>query len=158
MELNGLLTAFLLLLLAILASVSVIMALSVRKTWRQIVSFITPAAENQESPLAVVLDALAQRVGHSIAVEVKTTLLGKESGLKRGEQAVAGDVAMDLLGQEKPLLAGLLEGFPTLKKRLLKNPGLIGAALGLLGGNGKGGGPAPAGGGGGGNSQSAFRI
>ncbi len=157
-EWNTVLTGVLLLLLVGFGIIFGYFLLKVRKTWREIVSFITPRAENEESPLAVVLDALAHRAGQAVAMEVKTTFMGKESGLKRGERAVAGDVAMDLVGQEQPLIAGLLEGFPTLKKRLLKNPGLIGAALSLLGGNGKGGDKAPTGGGGGGSSQGIFRI
>jgi len=152
------LTIVLLVLLTILTSIMVFVALAFYKIRRQLTSFITPMAENEESPLALVLDALAHRAGQAVAMEVKTTFMGKESGLKRGERAVAGDVAMDLVGQEQPLIAGLLEGFPTLKRRLLKNPGLIGAALSLLGGNGKGGGAAPVVGGGGGNSQSAFKL
>ena len=158
MELNTVLTTVSLLLLAVLTSTVGLLALAVRKTWREIVSFITPRAENEESPLALVLDSLAHRTGQAVAMEVKTTFMGKESGLKRGERAVAGDLAMDLVGDRQPLIAGLLEGFPTLKKRLLKNPSLIGAALSLLGGNGKGGGPAPAGGGGGSTNQSVFRF
>jgi len=157
-ELNTVLTTVSLLLLAVLTSTIVLLALAVRKIWREIVSFITPRAENEESPLAVVLDAVSHRAGQAVAMEVKTTFMGKESGLKRGEQAVAGDLAMDLAADQQPLIAGLLDGFPTLKKRLLKNPALISAALSLLGGNGKGGGQAPAGGGGGGTNQSAFRF
>lgn len=155
------LTAVLLALLVNLTSIIVIFALVVRKKWRDIQTFITPEGENQESPLGVALDLVARRFGLAVAMEVKTTFMGKESGLKRGEAAVAGDIAMDLMASSQPLIAGLLEGFPTLKKRLLKNPGLVGAALSLLGGNGKGGGVAPGGGGvspGGGSNQSAFTL
>lgn len=152
------LTGISLALLLVLVSMVALFLLAVRKTWRQVVAFITPRAENEESPLGITLDAVAHRMGQAVAMEVKTTFMGKESGLKRGEAAVAGDVAMDVMAGEQPLIAGLLEGFPTLKKRLLKNPSLIGAALNLLGGNGKSGGGAPTGGGGGGNHQGAFTI
>lgn len=158
MELNAVLTVLQLAFLVASALTFLICALMIRKAWQGIVSFVSPRAENQESPLALVLDATAQRIGQAAAMEIKTTLMGKESGLKRGERAVAGDVAMDMAAESQPLLAGLLEGFPTLKKRLLKNPALIGAALGLLGGNKQGGGTAPVGGGGGGNHQSVFNI
>jgi len=156
---NIVLTWALLLVLVIQTTTVLVFALAVRKTWREVVSFVTPLAENQESPLGLVMDDMAQKMGHATAMEVKTTFMGKESGLKRGEQAVAGDMAVDLVADQYPLLAGVLDGFPTLKKRLLKNPGLIGAALSVLGGKNNGG-PAPVGGGGGGSIdiQSAFKL
>lgn len=158
---NTLLTAVGLALLGVLTATTVVLALEIRRAWREVVLFVSPVAENEESPLGVALDALAHRVGQAVAVEVKTTLMGKESGLKRAENAVAAGITQDILAEKQPVLAGILSGFPTLKKTLLKNPGLVGAALNLLSGNGQAGGKAlgpNTGGNGAENSKSAFQI
>jgi len=152
-DVNTVLTAASTALLLVLAVLVVVFGLAVRKVWGEALAFVSPAGENQPSALALLISQVAHQSGQAMAMEVKTTLMGKESSLRRGERAVAGDVALDLLSQEKPLLAGVLEGFPTLKKRLLKNPALLDAALGLLGGMNKGSGSPP--GGDGGSKQDA---
>ena len=158
MDINTVLTVVLLSVMLVLTAAVIGLCIAAGRKWGELVSFISPVAENEESPLAMVLDDVSRKMGHAIAMEVKTTFMGKESGFKRGEQALAGDLAMDLAADQQPLLMGLLDGFPTLKKRLLKNPSLVGAALSVLGGNKPPSGSAPTGGGGGGNNQSAFQL
>ena len=157
---NTVLTGVLTLICFISGLVFILCVVTVRKLWREVVQFITPPAENEPSALALLFAQLAHQGGQAIAMEIKTTFMGKESGMKRGEQALAGDVLTDVVGAQSPIMGAILDGFPTLKKRILKNPGLVGAALNLVGGMAKSGtvGKGPAGGGGAGNHQSAFHI
>ena len=157
---NTILTGVLTLICLISSVVFILSVVAARKLWRDIVRFITPPAENEPSGLALLLAQIAHQSGQAIAQEVKTTMMGKESGMKRGEQALGADVLTDVVDSQSPILGAILDGFPTLKKRLMKNPGLVGAALNLVGGIGKAGngGSGPAGGGGASSHQSAFHI
>lgn len=88
-------------------------------------SFITSTDENTPSPFAQVFDTLSHTAGHAIAMEVKTTIMGKMSGDARLEKAIASDIAKDQLEANHPLASGLLEQFPSLKKRAIKNPAVL---------------------------------
>tara|TARA_Y100000310_G_scaffold303899_1_gene342603 strand:+ start:200 stop:595 length:396 start_codon:yes stop_codon:yes gene_type:complete len=88
-------------------------------------SLLLPLGENQPSPLATWVEASAHSQGRAIATEIKTTLMGQASGRARLQTAIEGDMAQDALTVNNPLVAGLLESFPTVKKRALKNPGVI---------------------------------
>jgi hypothetical protein len=88
------------------------------------VAFITAPDEKTPSPLAQFIDLISHTAGHAIAVEAKTTLMGKASAVARTEQGVLADMTGDLLTSQSPVLGGILDMFPSLKKRVLKNPEL----------------------------------
>lgn len=94
--------------------------------------FVDPPAVGGLSPLATILESLARSAGHSIALEVKTTLMGKISGASRLEAGVMSDIASDVMTDQSPLLSGLLDSMPSLKKRLIKNPQLVGSIMGMM--------------------------
>jgi len=96
-------------------------------------TFLTSPGKDQPSPLAFVAQTLATTIGHAVAVEAKTTLMGKSSVIARQEQGVMGDLASDGLASASPVMSALLSSFPSLQKRLLKNPGLLSLVIGKLG-------------------------
>lgn len=103
--------------------------------WRRICEivwdFIAPQGDNKPSKLANILQIFADMVGRSIASTLKSTFMGLESGLKRSEQAVQGEI-VEAQASQNPILASVLESFPKLKKTLKRNPALIDVALGMM--------------------------
>lgn len=89
-------------------------------------SVITPEAEGKPSQLGMITEATAVIFGRAITAQIKTTLMGMESGVIRAQKAVEGDIAQDLAGQSP--IAGLLASFPHLSKTLKRNPALMGVA------------------------------
>jgi len=79
--------------------------------------FISPAGENEPSPLAKTVDLAAQMLATRLTVQLKSTFMGIESGEARKAAAAAAE--------DNPA-AGLLSIFggkyPGSSKRLAKNP------------------------------------
>jgi hypothetical protein len=98
----------------------------------ELVKFISPVDEKTASPLTQIYDQLIDRAGKIITLHIKTTLMGNLSAQSRQIKGIEADIADDVASQQSPLLAGLLNSFPTLKKRLTKNPQLLQAILPLL--------------------------
>jgi hypothetical protein len=99
---------------------------------RQITSFITPESDGKPSPLANSIEAISEIFGRSITAQIKTTLMGVESGLVRGSKSVDKAIAEDALRMSNPLISGLLDSFPAVKKTLSKNPALLDLAISQL--------------------------
>ncbi len=95
--------------------------------------FLSPISEGELSPLATLWQALVGQFIARLTDAIKSNFLGMESGIKKQEAMLQGDLAMDDLQGKSMGLAALLGSFPSLKRRLLRNPALIDMALGLLG-------------------------
>lgn len=102
------------------------------KIKRYITELVTSPAVGVASPLALMIEAASKTAGRTIAMEVKTTLMGKASVTSRQEAGIVADIAGDQLQAQMPLMSGLLDTMPSLKKRLLKNPGLLASIAGAL--------------------------
>lgn len=124
---NILLAALLLVLVASIVG----LALLYRAIKRQILAFIVPAKEGEASALAQALDAFSIMLARSLTAQIKTTLMGMNSGLARAEKAIQGDLALDVAGQN-PTIGGILAAFPSLGKTLRRNPQLLDLALSFL--------------------------
>jgi hypothetical protein len=59
--------------------------------------------------------------------------MGMQSGDKRLEQAVAMDMAKDATNNANPILGAVLSAFPSVSKRIMKNPAALPLLTGLLG-------------------------
>jgi len=92
-------------------------------------AFIAPESEGKLSPFANVCQVLADMTGRSIVATLKSTFMGKQSGEARGEQAVLGDI---IESSANPLVAGLINSFPALKKTIRRNPALLDIAMNFL--------------------------
>lgn len=90
--------------------------------------FLVPATEGECSPAA----QLCRLAGQGMAQEIKSTLMGINSGESRLAAATEADIFQDAASLKSPLLAGLLQAAPSLSKRLRKNPALMQAILTLL--------------------------
>lgn len=103
---------------------------------RIVEDFTAAADENTPSPLAQLTDQVAGTFATRMVNSLKSSFLGMQSVAKRNEQRLQGDVALDLASQVNPLLGAALGSFPAVRKRLEKNPELIGLAAQYLGGRG----------------------
>lgn len=110
--------------------------------------FITPPKEGEHSAAALAGDALAIMFARAMAAQLKTTFMGMQSGLVRGQKALEGDIA-EGIAEKSPLAMAAMTAFPALRKSLRRNPQLLDTAMQLLGGlSAKGSGSSPAGNGG----------
>lgn len=115
----------------------VLVAISrVKRVFNEVKAFITPETKGEPSPLAITVDNISSVFARSFVAQFKTTLMGVESGIKRQEKAVAGDVALDV-ARSAGGLAGLLTQFPSVSKHIRRNPGLVDAALQMLSSRGQ---------------------
>lgn len=89
-----------------------------------IITFVTPKKKGELSPLYQTCDALAAIIARAVVAQAKTTLMGLESGMVRGEKAIQGDLALDVASQN-PLVGAILSKFPRLSKSLRRNPALL---------------------------------
>ena len=94
--------------------------------------FVSPVAEGQPSPLAATAEVGAEMIARAVMARAKMTFAGLSSGVVRQEKAVEGDIAEDM-ARMSPIVDGLLDSFPALKKTLRKNPALLDMALSKLG-------------------------
>ncbi|GAH92970.1 unnamed protein product, partial [marine sediment metagenome] len=87
--------------------------------------YFTPRGDGLASPFADTISGIAQVVGSSVATQIKNTFTGEALLTQRQEKGILKDIAQDQLEQSNPLIAMILQQFPTLQKRLLKNPALL---------------------------------
>lgn len=132
MELNTVLTALLLIFTAVNATILGIFALKFYKIYRDFVAFVTPEAEDKASQFAEFVKSVSVMAGRAIAIEVKTTLMGKASAQSRAETAIESAVVQDAVTQANPLAGGLMSMFPTLGKKVSRNPALLQLAMQML--------------------------
>jgi len=132
LALNLLITALLLAQVVLIGWISVVCRGKIRRLEATIREFVTPKGE-EASPLASVVDVGAGMVARAVTAQIKTSLMGQQSGQVRQEAAVNGAIAEDLARAAHPLAGTLLDAMPELKKTLRKNPGLLDFALSKLG-------------------------
>lgn len=107
------------------------LAQKVERYEAEIRELIEPVADGQPSPLASAIDAASQVAARAITAQLKTTFMGIESGARRGASGIAADVVEDAAAGSP--IGAILSSFPTVRKSLRRNPGLIDVALGLVG-------------------------
>jgi hypothetical protein len=110
------------------------------KVLAQIRAYFEPQGEGLPSGFGAAVIAISDQVASSITMHLKTTFMGMQSGESRTEKAIAGDLLTDAASQISPALGAVLEMFPSLRKRLVKNPKLIetvGSILAKKGGDGQ---------------------
>ncbi|GAH94224.1 unnamed protein product [marine sediment metagenome] len=122
--------------LVILTAVTAILAVKTVRISREVKSkyedaqdfakdYFTPRGDGLASPFADTISGIAQVVGSSVATQIKNTFTGESLLTQRQEKGIINDIAKDQLEQSNPLVAMILQQFPTLQKRLLKNPTLL---------------------------------
>jgi len=129
---NNALLTIISLLLASNCIILVFLVLKLRALVQNIMVFLLPTAPGEQSPMAKSLYLLAANVAKEISTSLAASFMGQKSGQLRGENAVMADMTTDLLSQSSPLLAGLASMFPSVVKRISKNPALAQFALGKI--------------------------
>lgn len=103
-----------------------------KESFQQAISSYFVAGEDGFSEFGRTADAitlmLSERLGPKIAESLKMALLGTESGLSRAEQGFKNEAELNMAEMENPFLGAALQSFPKLRKRVIKNPFLIGMA------------------------------
>jgi hypothetical protein len=125
-------------LLAVLVFLLLRAAEKVNNAEQQFREFVSPGKDNQPSPLSQFIALESKMLAQDFTNQIKTSMLGKASGAARQENAIAGDIVSDVLNETNPMLGMILDQFPTLKKRIVKNPQMAFGAMNLLSGLGKG--------------------
>ncbi len=95
-------------------------------------SFLTPGAENQPSPLALISQSLIVNASKVFTSQLKSTFMGIQSGQSRAESAIQSELIQDEANAINPGLGAILASFPALKRKLTKNPALMELALDFL--------------------------
>ncbi|GAI05443.1 unnamed protein product [marine sediment metagenome] len=135
--------------LLLLAALTSILAVKLLKISREVKAsyenaqdfakeYFNPRGDGLPSPFADTISGIAQVVGSSVATQIKNTFTGESLLAQRQEKGILQDMAKDQLEQSNPLIAMILQQFPTLQKRLLKNPALLPMATEALSKLGKG--------------------
>lgn len=88
-------------------------------------AFMRPAEEGKESEFARLISVIADSIARSIVALAKTTFMGKASGDARLGKSIDADIAEGMLAQTNPMLSGVLQMFPGLRKTLRRNPGAL---------------------------------
>lgn len=108
--------------------------------WREYVTlrenirgFLVPPEKGKPSALAQMTEAMSVQAARAIAAQMKMTFMGKESGDARAQKGIAADIGEDMLQMSNPMIASLLQSFPTLRRTLRRNPGLMDIALSAFG-------------------------
>jgi hypothetical protein len=91
--------------------------------------FVTPEHAGEKSGLDEFVDRLSYNIGHSAFTQVRSMMASSESASVRGQKAVDSAISEDLLSSVNPLLAGLLDTMPALRKVVRRNPALADYAL-----------------------------
>lgn len=92
------------------------------RIWRGLRAFVLPPGEGQVSPLGQFIQNVAVVVSSQLTMQIKTSLMGKASAASKAVDGIEQDIAGDVLASKSPLVAGVLDMFPSLRKRVLRSP------------------------------------
>ena len=105
----------------------------------RILQFVTAAEPGQISPLAELTEVIAARFANHMVASIKAQLYNAQSHVARQELALQSDIALDAATQQSPLVGLLAGAFPSVTKRIMKNPSALPALVSLLQKMGSGG-------------------
>lgn len=120
----------LVMILLVLAASIVSMVLIARRVKQTILDFIVPREQGKPSDLAITAEVLASMIGRAVTAQIKTTLMGMQSGENRGQASINGAIAQDRANQMG--FGNLLQSFPVLSRTIKKNPSLMDFAMNVL--------------------------
>jgi len=92
-------------------------------------SFFTPASEGEATPFAQLVANSGDILAGAIVARLKAQIMAGKSGEVRGENAVEGELAVDLASQANPIVGALIQQFPGLRRLAKKNPALVDAVV-----------------------------
>jgi hypothetical protein len=95
---------------------------------QRFVQFVTSPEEGKPSEFSQVISAMGYELGHSAAIEIKTTIMGAKSGISK---AVQGEL-IDQAAGGQPAIGGLLSALGAKNKKSILNHPLAQMLLGNL--------------------------
>lgn len=105
----------------------------------RILQFVSSPEPGQPSPLAELSEVIAARFANQIVSQLKAQLYASRSHEAKQEGLLQQDIMVDAATQQSPLLGLLAGAFPSVTKRIAKNPTALPALVSLLQKMGSGG-------------------
>jgi hypothetical protein len=110
----------------------------------RILQFVTAPEPGRISPLAELVELTAARFATQIVSQLKAQLMVGRSHEAKQENLLQQDIMIDTATQQSPLLGLIAGAFPSVTKRIAKNPSALPALMSLIqkmgsGGSGAGG-------------------
>lgn len=96
-----------------------------------IMAWVEKPSADQPSQLEIAAHAIAHIAADEIKTSISGAMMGHASAISKQLQAAEGDVALDGIQAQNPLIGLLLGMSPSLRKRVAKNP-MAALALGQL--------------------------
>lgn len=124
-------TAFLMFLSVLLAGLTVlaiaffILRREKQRLMRTIKLYFEPAGPEQLSQFAQITEAISRQFASAAVASVKGTIMGMNSVDSKNQKKLEADFTMDLVNQQMPLLGAFMAQFPSVAKRIQKNPELL---------------------------------
>jgi 6-phosphogluconate dehydrogenase len=91
--------------------------------------YFEPQSPDEQSQFAAFIEIAAGILSSKMIASLKATFMGMQSVDKRNEQRLQTDMFSDMIGAANPLIGSVLDMFPAVKKRLMKNPELAELAI-----------------------------
>jgi hypothetical protein len=85
------------------------------------------------SPLAELVEVIAHRFSYQLVQQARSQLTGHAGAVIAQEKALQQDMFVDAASAQSPLLGMIASAFPSVTKRVLKNPSALPALMNLLG-------------------------
>lgn len=94
--------------------------------------YFSPQDENTLSQFAQLTDVLGKQLAGNVTQSLKSSFMGMQSVDSKNLARLEQDVAQDELTAVNPLLSAILSQYPSVARRLAKNPHLIGLFANML--------------------------
>lgn len=98
----------------------------------RITQFVSAPEPGQLSPLAELSEIIASRFANQIVSQLKAQLYASRSHEAKQEGLLQQDIMLDAATQQSPILGLLAGAFPSVTKRIAKNPTALPALVSLL--------------------------
>jgi hypothetical protein len=85
------------------------------------------------SEFSNIVSMMADEFGVKVAASLKSTFMGVQSGDAKATQQVEAAMVEDGIAGQNPILGMILQSYPALAKKIMKNPALASKAMELLG-------------------------
>jgi hypothetical protein len=106
---------------------------SIFNVYRTIKAFLTPTEKDKPSPVALVWESACSMLSRALMAGLRMTFLNKASADSRAASAIDSAIIQDSTDAANPIAGAILNRFPSLKKTLTRNPGLLDMAISRLG-------------------------
>lgn len=88
-------------------------------------AYFEPQNPDEPSQFAGFVQIASDTLARSITTQLKASFMGIQSKANQAERAIVGDIALDSVAMANPIVGAILSSFPSLQKRLRKNPELF---------------------------------